>query len=347
MKRKYLIGAALILFMILSGSYYLKNQLAPKRKGEVDAKSGMSDSRSPVIAVDNAPAPPVIYNTPIQIADKYPAKHSPRTRHKSHPSAAIDNTADILLPTDNSLQASNKQDVKMNVRISKEYYGVAPEVQSTTTKLAKRKNNKHRHPINLYSPTIKFGPEFGFNQNGLSNNNLASNMRIGGVHAGIMVNLRLGDHLALQPGLRYINKGNRTESTLDVSTHEKLTLHYIEIPANLVYKFGDVSNTRVMVGAGPYVSYLAGARDRFSNNILEGSDVLYPATPIYKTNNIAKLDYGLGGFVGCETPEGIFAKVGVEYGMKDNLKDPATGTYSNRNYSLLISFGYILGGYQK
>jgi len=207
---------------------------------------------------------------------------------------------------------------------------------------------------------VNLAPEVGVNLNGLYNNN-TSNMFTNGFHAGVMMNIGLGDDFALQPGLMYIMKGGEvrtvsstdapeTSSPLQVNTSTKTRLHYIELPVNIVYKFGDKpGNPRFMIGAGPYVSYLVSRQDMIQSSTVndEGFTV---SSQKYTTSSMAGMknfDYGVGGFVGCQMPKGFYAKLGTEWGLMDIVQDPVTGKMSNRNYNFLLSVGYIIGSKNK
>jgi hypothetical protein len=193
---------------------------------------------------------------------------------------------------------------------------------------------------------VHFGLEAGYNQNGLTHNS-SSNIQRGGFHAGAIADIGFSNHFSLQPGLLYIVKGTRLQNEADVENKEKLALNYLEVPINLVFKIGKVGNAQFLIGGGPYFSYLLKAKDNFqSSNFADGvtPDVLnyVPETPYYQVNKIRNFDYGLGGFVGAEVPEGLFIKAGGEFGMRDIQQKP-DGTYDNRNYSLMVSVGYLFG----
>jgi len=347
MKQKYLIGAALILFILLAGNYYKNYFRSPGHGNIANAQTPDPGSAGPITpAVENGPSAPAEDNTATTPDDitGMPATTYRHSSHKRpHPSASIDEASQGY--ADANVWTGNKPAADAVVQSSYDPAANNTPAPARRTIITRRRVVDNRRHFSLVSRSVNFGPEFGFNQNGLYDNN-TPNMMTGNVNAGINVNVRMGDHLALQPALLYMTKGNRWMDEMDVSTNEKLKLHYLEVPIDLVYKIGQVTNTRFLVGAGPYVSYLVSAHDKFNSPDAVG-DVLNPATPAYNTSNIVKLDWGVNGFIGCETPEGIYAKVGVDYGLRDIQQDPATGISSNRNYNFIFSVGYMLGGYQK
>src|SRR5438552_894220 len=73
-----------------------------------------------------------------------------------------------------------------------------------------------------------------------------SNQLKTGFHAGLLSEFCLGKNWTIQPGLIYILKGGLqqrsaefmgTDGMHDVKIKDKLSLHYIELPVNLIYRF--------------------------------------------------------------------------------------------------------------
>lgn len=195
---------------------------------------------------------------------------------------------------------------------------------------------------------VNIAPEIGSNLNAFYNTN-TTHMQISGFHAGAMVNISLGDHFALQPGARYIMKGNKDQLTaygegLAFTTTHKLTLNYAEMPLNAVYKFGDLGNARFMIGAGPYVGYLLSATDKEQTTVMNGVGKLdrRPAVTTAKTD-LNKWDFGGEGFLGCQLPKGFYATMGVQMGVNDLQENPMDDSHADNNYDVFISIGYILG----
>ncbi len=192
---------------------------------------------------------------------------------------------------------------------------------------------------------IHLGIELGYNLSSL--NQSQSTISRGGFHAGGIMDIAFGKHFALQPAILYSVKGTRFQSMLDVENKEKLTLHYIEVPLNAVFKIGKVDNTQFLLGVGPYFSYLLNAKDNFqSSNPADGStlDVIgyVPETPNYPVNRLHNFDYGIGGFIGAQVPEGFFIKAGGELGLTD-VQQPTNAASGYRNYNLSVSAGYFFG----
>ena len=217
-----------------------------------------------------------------------------------------------------------------------------------------------------------FGAEVGIMQNSFYNNNSPKMDQVG-FKAGVISDIALSSHIALQPGLLFERKGievenNTTTATMNVDTKDKIRLDYLEVPVNFVVKFGDLHDARFVVGAGPYVSYLLAANDDYQSTTTTFGDAnpaarttaVSPYTvtdhvtteqgnrnlPIGNSSNGAgserTFDYGVNGFIGVETPGGVSVKAGTEVGLR-NMQQNADGSYSSRNYNYFVSIGYLVG----
>src|SRR5690606_15565225 len=76
-----------------------------------------------------------------------------------------------------------------------------------------------------------------------------------GFNAGIVGDIPVAPDFYFQPGLLYSAKGAKLENTSD----GKLSLNYVEVPLNLVYK-PMLGTGRLLMGFGPYVAYGIGGK---------------------------------------------------------------------------------------
>jgi len=229
---------------------------------------------------------------------------------------------------------------------------------------------------------LHFGVEGGVMHNNYNSNHAQNDMLHVGFYAGILADVAFNDHLALQPGVRYAMKGTGVENTFmspnqDVTIKDMITLHYLEVPVNFVVKFGDRENARFMVGAGPYAAYLLRATDKYEmttttygntnpaarttaapdESKLDGKSTVTQGTynlqvgskDASNTSNanmnngtMRTIDWGVGGFVGVETPGGFFIKAGTEQGLT-NVKVNPDGRYSGQNSNFFVSLGTLIG----
>lgn len=184
-----------------------------------------------------------------------------------------------------------------------------------------------------------------------------------GFLAGGTVDVELSKHFAFQPGVRYIEKGGITDAySLPGSLFQvmnNLRLDYVEVPLDLVVKTGNVHTTRLTIGAGPYVAYMVRWKDKISlddepvgtisgtkddaTDVLRNSSLKNIAGIAASPSPMRNIDCGLGGFIGFETPVGVYAKAGAETGLVNFQQSRADGNYYNRNYNFLFSLGYFFG----
>jgi hypothetical protein len=216
-------------------------------------------------------------------------------------------------------------------------------------------------PVTKKRAMVHLAPEVGGNLNNLyklADDYQTSNQLKVGFNAGVMVNVELGSRLSLEPGLRYIMKGGEITRTSNIGLttmehKEKLTFHYIELPLNLVYNSGDWGTNRFMIGAGPYISYLANAQDKTKDvltapegtTVSQGQHQLQVGDP-NKGQNIRNYDAGADAFIGYQMKGGVYVKAGAEVGLLDLQKHSNTigqSGFYDRNYNFLLTVGYMCG----
>jgi hypothetical protein len=80
---------------------------------------------------------------------------------------------------------------------------------------------------------------------------------------GIVGDIKLAPMVAFQPGLYYTGKGSKVQSGDATSmNYFKQTTNpfYLEVPANVVFKFPFASESHFFVGAGPYLAVGVGGK---------------------------------------------------------------------------------------
>jgi hypothetical protein len=365
----------LILLALIAGDYYINNNqpINNVKPGYGTANTSLTDGSNGNPNTNYVAAPGKQTNAPRN-------EHANGTyvnRRTPSPVAVTNNVAWTKQPANENY--SVKRPLASNAAITTDMDVVTPKAFYANFNNYIGFRNKPGY--------ITFGVEAGVNSDGFYQNQTSNNMMKTGFHAGGIFNICLSNHFALQPALLYERMGSQsinptqTDGNMDITTTNKYTLSYIKIPANLVYKFGRYGSTRFMIGAGPYVSYLAGSKNTQSNataynntgidsrtSVLSAGQInnisnsnnnanlayngsmgnAYPALPDAPgapqtglTNNFRKLDYGAGCFIGCELPRGFFAKLGGNVGFR-NVQQNATGTYANRNYDFEVSIGQFI-----
>jgi hypothetical protein len=213
---------------------------------------------------------------------------------------------------------------------------------------------------------IRIGGEAGINLNNLLDHyqgETVSNQIKVGWHAGFLADIGLGGHLAVQPGLRFSMKGgeetmSNTENVgtgyVQTETKDKITLDYIELPVNVVYKFG-ASGNGFMIGVGPYLAYCVHAEDKYKSKVVTALNGENPQEIVDEgvvdleignnkdEDNIKALDYGAQAFVGYQLPMGLFVKGGGQFGLA-NILPQGSADFKSKNYNFYFTLGYLLGG---
>ncbi len=132
--------------------------------------------------------------------------------------------------------------------------------------------------------------------------------RTGG-HFGFIADLPLGakSNISFQPGVIYYNKGRKYSEQFDttisqmISTNSTQYINYIDIPLNLVLKFG--KKTKFVLGGGPYLSFFytgVETRETFSKGDVFTSEKNEDVPVGNKPGTYQTINYGVNGLAGFE-----------------------------------------------
>lgn len=188
---------------------------------------------------------------------------------------------------------------------------------------------------------------------GYKNNGIGRPRSINSWHADVVLNAPLGHNFYIQPVLRYITKGMdldvpyvNSPTSLYMPCADKVRLHYLELPLNLVYKI-PVSFGKITLGAGPYAGYsLGGHYDltiRYNGHVVSNSqrDIGFDeASNIISTNTLLRrFDTGANFMVGIEFNSLVMISANYSLGLMD-IDKSTTSNLQNRY--LGISLGVLL-----
>lgn len=169
---------------------------------------------------------------------------------------------------------------------------------------------------------------------------------------GFVGDVPLGGIAYFQPGLLLTGKGTKAQSgDPSTATYFKSTTNplYLEIPANLIFKFPLGTDNKFFVGAGPYLGIGIAGKNKtegkylgigFENeNNIEFSDD-DPTTLDYEENAgfgiLKRFDYGLNGTAGIE---GKSIALGINYGLGlAKLQSGSNSSSNNNNKHRVLSF---------
>lgn len=167
-------------------------------------------------------------------------------------------------------------------------------------------------------------------------------------HVGINEEIPIAPDFKFQVGLQYIGKGAKgdflytTNSTTYLVTRE-ISMNYIEVPLNLVYK-PLVGSGHFLLGFGPYIGYSFGGKAKFTgSNAPADRDVTYTKTaPSNEPNNFANykpLDIGGNLFFGYELSNGINFVFNSSLGLV-NINSETNNQLAEKNTGFGLSVGY-------
>jgi hypothetical protein len=138
-----------------------------------------------------------------------------------------------------------------------------------------------------------------------------------------------------------VQKGAKSEDP-DYDSEAKLTINYIEIPMNVLYR-PTMQKIRFFLGAGPSVAFALSGKDKGKEN-----GVPYSAKVKFGNNpdedDMKRLDLGANFLAGIETPGGFVVSFNYNLGLS-NLAPGNDGSgfdVKMRNRYFGLKAGYLL-----
>ncbi|PSL49182.1 outer membrane protein with beta-barrel domain [Chitinophaga niastensis] len=205
------------------------------------------------------------------------------------------------------------------------------------------------------SAQVSLGIRGGYVNSGLAssaNISRSGTANLNNWQVGIYADIPLFKGGYLQPGLSYVVKGARLESTIQHPSYTfssgttNIRLKYLEFPVNMVYKV-PVGFGQIVLGAGPYAAYcVRGHYDMAIYN--EGQQVQsisqrvnFKQSPnVFSTGmDLQRWDAGLNFTAGIQL--NCFITLGVNYslGLMDIDRSPGTNL---KNKYFGVSIGMLL-----
>lgn len=179
-----------------------------------------------------------------------------------------------------------------------------------------------------------------------------------GVEAGLMANIGLGGHLAVQPSLLYSQKGFTESTSVDVRTGTNLPvgsgeleyrnrLNYLSLPINMAYS-QRADGQGFQVFAGPYVGLLLSGKYESTikvagNSTTEGGKITPVSGDAPEYGAFAhRFDAGLQGGIGYRY-SALLLQLDYSLGLREV---PARYAYSNSTYynrTFQLALSYLVG----
>ena len=153
-----------------------------------------------------------------------------------------------------------------------------------------------------------------------------------GFHAGLMFDIPVAPDFYFQPGVLYSSKGTKLENSNDT----KLSLNYVEVPLNLVYK-PVLGTGRLLLGFGPYVAY--GIGGKVENDNLE-SDVKFENEAGNAANTVyfKPFDAGANLLFGYEFSNKLSAQLNAQLGLINYNAYDDDAKYKNTGFGVSLAY---------
>lgn len=151
-----------------------------------------------------------------------------------------------------------------------------------------------------------------------------------GFHVGLGADFPLNTNhtFSLQPVLQFSQKGYVADYR-DRSRRAATTLNYLELPVNLMARFGG-ENLKLLAFAGPYVACGIGGSTRETGSGIDDK------LPVRFNYDVKRFDYGLQGGVGIQSG---YAQ--LQFFYQQGLPN-ISGLYNDsRNRVFGVSFAYL------
>lgn len=170
-----------------------------------------------------------------------------------------------------------------------------------------------------------------------------------GFHIGLLAETHLfnSNNLYLQTGMYYTNKGRKFSTGADSSSTgiTKVTgsqfVNYMEIPLNIVFKKDIGKNSRIIVGGGPYASFLFSGRESksvyYSNGNVDASENTSLKIP-RSSGKYRNMDFGVSALAGVEFGK-LFITANFSRGLSQfYTANTNTGSFKNQVVGATIGF---------
>jgi hypothetical protein len=180
-----------------------------------------------------------------------------------------------------------------------------------------------------FAQTNSFGIKGGFNfSTQIGDNNTVGTLR--GFNIGGFYSMEF-DGFAIQPGAFYSVKGvkqNLRVGQTSQFTNQVITLNYIQIPINTIYKFPTKSPFRFYLGGGPY----------FADAISGWSSTSGQSKTELSFDDYYRIDFGIAVMGGVEIKNKIL--IGFNYDMGITPVSQVQTRIDIVNRTLGLSVGY-------
>ncbi len=182
-----------------------------------------------------------------------------------------------------------------------------------------------------------FGVEAGLNLSTLNGKSLGKDVNSGtmiGARVGGVADIGLTDAIYFRPGLQFSLMGGKNG---DLGSDASVSINYIHIPLNVLYKLGEEGSGRIYFGLVPYLNIAVGGKQKIAGTSVDlkiGNDKIQ--------DNLQRLDYGAGLKAGYELPMGFCVDLSYLFGFA-NLEPGGDADNKTSNRLFTIGASYFFG----
>ncbi len=193
--------------------------------------------------------------------------------------------------------------------------------------------------IGLGMSKMRFAPPLSFTAASVSG--IASG-KIGG-----LIDKPLNKHVFFQAGLSFSRKGAvrefsyYTNDSFSEAVNQTLSIYYIDLPLNVIWKSGRQGHGRLIAGVGATPSYIIAGKNKLHDNFVSQGvrTVTEDNTNIIVGQTVKGFDIGLNITAGYELATGLFFRGYYTIGVSDI----GPGTEIDKNRMFGLAAGYLFG----
>lgn len=156
-----------------------------------------------------------------------------------------------------------------------------------------------------------------------------------GVVFGVLADMPMEKNGSFQPGINFIQKGTHNKKTIgNPDQKTKLTLNYIELPLNVLFK---IPRTKITVGGGPAFAFGVGGHGVVeTNNVPQEIDINFGEDD---EDDFKAYDVGLNAQAAYNFSSGLFVAINYTYGINSLFADKSPdGQLYNMSGSVRVGY---------
>ncbi|MBZ4188829.1 porin family protein [Niabella beijingensis] len=162
------------------------------------------------------------------------------------------------------------------------------------------------------------GVQAGVNFSNITGKDVSGAKLKTGFQVGINYDIKMSDEFSFQPGLNYLQNGLKTTGTFDNNSGSelKLNLPFLQLPLLFKYNPEVSGGNKVILAAGPYISYGIGKVKASSGNMSEKAD-----WSDVDGEGFQRTDAGAKLLIGYELRNGLSLNLNGDLGLTKAVKD--------------------------